>query len=251
RSALRELAEVYLDLQNAPRQRRADRSAFNFNVELLDLGLRRRESPLVDRDVEATVGQFHDADRAALGHALADFEQILDLRQPCLRFLHPGVRDQKLCLQIAIIDLEKSVPGIDAITPFHINCRDDSRDGPPNSEVLGTGFHNARAGHIRRKWRGRGVHNRRSSGRRPITNHDCNDRQDQAGRGKQRKQSSTSHRSNPVCSPLVTSIIFPSSMWAMRSANWNMRGSWVTTTSARSRAFPTPRGTSITLIPVS
>src|SRR6266849_5345115 len=239
-----------LDLEDPTGQRGANGPPINFDLELVDLSLCRCDDPFVDVHVEATIRQVHDADGSALAQALPDIEQILDLSQPCLGLFDLGVRDYELSLQVAVIDLEKQVPALDAIAPFHRDCRHDSGHRCSNRDVLAAGFDDAGAGYSGRKRRYYGIDDRGRAGWRPIAEHDGGDRKADADDSQERKDNS-GHSDDPGFALLVTSVIFPSSICAILSANWKIRGSCVTTMSARSCFLPAPRSISITASPVS
>src|SRR5215469_2450081 len=157
----------------------------------------------------------------------------------------------ELRFEIAGIDFEQWFAALYLLAPLHINGRHNARYRSPNGYVFRTGFDDARTKNIGRKRRlgwlkewfplGRGAV--------ALVNH-CNGCRDTEQR-KTGKQVLANHCMCSLFVPSTTSTTFPSSIWAMRSANSKMRGSCVTTMTALSGLFAIRRSTSIVLRPVS
>src|SRR5262249_43798857 len=169
----------------------------------------------------------------------------------CLRLFHLRKRHKELALQITIIDLEERIARVHTIAPLHVNRRDDARDWRADFNVFGARLDHARAGDIGGvRWRS--CLERWRYYQWSLVALNC--RTDENGKAEERQewqQVLANHCRRPLSFPSTTSTILPSSIRAMRSANSKIRVSWVTTMSALSGLFATPRSTPIMLRPVS
>src|ERR1700730_3687937 len=158
---------------------------------------------------------------------------------------------RKLRLQITVVNFKQRVAFFYLIAPLDVYRSHYAGGRRADGDVFGAGLHDTRAVNIpgERRIRRRGLG--RNDGRSTIAlqdNYSCDTETYERQNG---EHVFNNHCSPSLPLPSVTSTIFPSSICAMRSAKLKMRGSWVTTMSARSVFFATSRNSRITSRPVS